>query len=75
MKNTQWVHNRLSLFLPKASIEVHDPRGDDQHLSLIIKDASFQGKTLVQCHQLIYKILDNLREGQIHALSIDAKPE
>jgi len=75
MKNTQWVYHRLIERFPNAYVEVQDPRGDDQHLSLIIKDKVFQDKTRVQCHQLIYKAIDNLRDGAIHALAIDAKPE
>lgn len=75
MKNSQWIYDRLTECFPKAHIEVLDTRGDDQHLSLIIKDQIFQDKTLVQRHQMIYKALNNLREGQIHALSIEAKPE
>ena len=75
MKNTQWVYDRLTELFPRAHIEVLDTRGDDQHLSLLIKDEVFQGKTLVQRHQLVYRSLDNLWGGQIHALSIEAKPE
>jgi stress-induced morphogen len=38
----------------------------------IVSDA-FEGKRLVQRHQLIYKLLDEELKGSVHALSMDTK--
>ena len=40
------------------------------HFSLHIAAPAFEGKSLVQCHRLIYDALGDLMKTHIHALSI-----
>ena len=42
------------------------------HFTAIIGAEAFQGKTLVQRHQLVYKALGDLMRTDIHALVIKA---
>jgi BolA protein len=42
------------------------------HFYVTIVSASFEGKNLVQRHQLIYQILNELMKDEIHALGINA---
>jgi len=42
------------------------------HFTAIIVAEAFQGKTLVQRHQLVYKALGDLMRTDIHALVIKA---
>ena len=42
------------------------------HYHVRIVSSTFEGKSLVQRHQLIYKSLGNLMKHEIHALGIDA---
>jgi BolA protein len=42
------------------------------HFSAFIVSAEFEGKTLVQRHQLVYRALGELMSSDIHALSIKA---
>ena len=45
--------------------------GDDgYHFSAIIVSAEFQGKNMVQQHQLVYSALGKKMEQEIHALSM-----
>lgn len=44
--------------------------GGNYHVKIVSK--AFEGKSLVQRHQLIYKILGDLMKQEIHALGIDA---
>ena len=45
--------------------------GDDgYHFSAIIVSAEFQGKNMVQQHQLVYRALGKKMEQEIHALSM-----
>lgn len=42
------------------------------HFNVTIVAKAFDGKSLVQRHQLIYQALDNLMKNEIHALGINA---
>ncbi|MEQ1530321.1 MAG: BolA family protein [Methylococcales bacterium] len=44
--------------------------GGHYHVTIVAK--AFEGKSLVQRHQLIYKALGDLMKQQIHALGINA---
>lgn len=46
------------------------PRGGSSHFTLIIASDQFKGKSLVQCHRLVYEALGNVVGKEIHALSI-----
>ena len=43
------------------------------HYKLIVVSDDFKNYTLIQRHQLIYKILKNMIKKEIHAISIEAK--
>ncbi|MEN8259975.1 MAG: BolA family protein [Pseudomonadota bacterium] len=40
------------------------------HYHATIVSSAFEGKTMVQRHQLVYKALGDLMQSEIHALSI-----
>ena len=42
------------------------------HYNVTIVAQAFDGKTLVQRHQLVYKALNDLMKNEIHALGINA---
>lgn len=42
------------------------------HYHVTIVSDAFEGKTLVQRHQLVYKALGDMMKQQIHALGINA---
>ncbi len=42
------------------------------HFSLKIISANFSGKSRIERHRMIYKILDAQLKGQVHALAITA---
>ena len=46
----------------------HDGRGQS-HFYLEIAADSFEGKSRVECHRMIYAALDELLKTRIHALS------
>lgn len=54
--------------LPCDHVEV---RGDDgQHFEAVIVSPQFAGKSMVQQHQLVYQVLGNRMQAEIHALAI-----
>ena len=48
-------------------------RGGGGHFILEITAADFAGKSLVQRHRMIYELLGDMMQSDIHALSIQAR--
>jgi acid stress-induced BolA-like protein IbaG/YrbA len=44
--------------------------GDGQHFNAVIVSAAFEGKRLIQRHQLVYAALGDRMREEIHALSM-----
>ncbi len=59
---------------PDAEIQLDDMLGDQDHYGLTITSSAFNGLNRVQCHQKIYQVLGDIMGGELHALSIRAKP-
>ncbi len=53
--------------LPCEHIEV---KGDGRHFAAVIVSPEFRNKTLVQRHQLVYSILGDKMDREVHALSM-----
>jgi len=54
--------------LPDATVEV---LGDDgQHFDASVVSSSFEGKTRIQQHRMVYASLGDSFEGALHALSL-----
>ncbi|MCX6131181.1 MAG: BolA family transcriptional regulator [Proteobacteria bacterium] len=64
------IIQRIQLSLPSAEISAYDMTGGGDHWRLTIRAREFQGLTLVEQHQLIYKALGEWMAGPIHALSL-----
>lgn len=46
------------------------PANSETHFKLIIVASAFEGKRPVQRHQLVYKLLAEEMEGDVHALAL-----
>lgn len=71
------IKHQIEQALPGAIVNVthkssqhqgHDPGG--AHLGVTVKYQGFKGKTIVEQHQMIYKILTEEMKHKIHALAI-----
>lgn len=84
----QKIIEKLTAALTPAALEVIDdsqshaghagnPDGDrESHFHVTIRAEIFAGKNRVACQRLVNAALrDELRSGQIHALTMDLKPE
>ncbi|KAJ3072609.1 SufE-like protein 1, chloroplastic/mitochondrial [Podochytrium sp. JEL0797] len=83
----QSIRDKLTAALSPTLLEITDDshkhashtamRGStdkETHFQVRIVSDGFQGKNLVQRHQMVYKILDvELKEKGLHALQIQAK--
>lgn len=79
---TELIRRLLTEALKPESLEIIDnsaahaghagARSGGGHYHITIISEAFEGKSLVQRHQLIYQALGDLMKQQIHALGINA---
>lgn len=70
MIEPQDVRARLLAAFPDADIELEDLTGGKDHYQARVVSDSFEGKTPVQQHQLVYRALAEEMRGPIHALAL-----
>lgn len=56
--------------LPDADIEIIDLTGTRDHLGVTVTSDAFQGKRLLQQHQIVMDILSERLKTDIHAVKI-----
>ena len=49
------------------------PGTGSSHFALTLVSAAFEGKSRVQCHQLVHKVLKEELDGPVHALRMTLK--
>ena len=66
------VAELIAASLPQAQVEVgtRSDLPDDDHYEAIVISPAFDGKTLVQQHQLVYDALGDHMTTDIHALEL-----
>jgi stress-induced morphogen len=57
--------------LPDAEVGVFDRTGTMDHFNVTVRSKNFQGKTLLEQHQLVYGALKAaLKDGRVHAVEL-----
>ncbi len=56
--------------LPDADVRIEDLRGDGDHYAAYVVSPSFEGKSRVQQHQMVYAALKGKMGGDLHALAL-----
>ena len=56
--------------MPDGQVRIEDLRGDGDHFAAYVTSQSFQGKSRVQQHQLVYQALKGAMGEQLHALAL-----
>ncbi|MCZ6622928.1 MAG: BolA family transcriptional regulator [Deltaproteobacteria bacterium] len=65
------IKSTLEKALPESTIVVQDLTGGGDHYQVMIVSPSFEGKGLVEQHQLVYGVLkDAIGSERIHALAL-----
>jgi stress-induced morphogen len=59
--------------LPDCSAEVVDLTGTGDHFKADVISPAFEGASLIEQHQMVYKALGTLVGGAIHALQLNTK--
>lgn len=65
--NPEEIKAIIKVGMPVSFIDV---RGDGTHFDAVIVSSEFEGKGLVEQHQIVYKTLGDAMREQIHALSL-----
>lgn len=65
------VENLIKSQLDDATVKVTDLTGTQDHLGIMIISDAFEGKMLIQQHQMIMDILkEKLHSNEIHAVQL-----
>ncbi len=60
----------IALGIPGARVEVKDYTGGGDHFEALVVSEAFEGKGLVERHQLVYNALGDAMRAQVHALTL-----
>lgn len=66
----QFVKNLITQGIPDAYVEVTDLTGTKDHLGILIVSDVFEGKLLIQQHQIIMDLLKESLKKEIHAVQL-----
>ncbi len=64
------VKGRISSVFNDAKIQVIDTTGTGDHFSAVVISDKFDGKSLVQRHQMVYASVSDVLTGELHALQL-----
>ena len=69
------IESLIKESIPDALIEIEDLRGDGDHYKATIISKSFQGKSKIAQHQMVYNSLKGKMCNELHALMLKTKTE
>ena len=61
--------------IPDSTIIIEDLRGDGDHYSATVISKSFEGKTKIEQHKMVYNSLEGKMGNELHALMLKTKTE
>lgn len=65
------VESMIRTALPDADVQIQDLTGGGDHYQAIVISSAFEGKSLIQQHQLVYRSVGQaMSSDAIHALSL-----
>ena len=68
--NTDKVQDLIQSGITNSKVEVVDTTGTNDHFSVIVISDSFEGLSLNEQHQMVYKAVGLYMTNEIHALEI-----
>tara|TARA_X000000368_G_C22623646_1_gene533382 strand:- start:304 stop:534 length:231 start_codon:yes stop_codon:yes gene_type:complete len=61
--------------IPDSTIIIEDLKGDGDHYSATVISNSFEGKTKIEQHKMVYNSLKGKMGNELHALMLKTKTE
>jgi stress-induced morphogen len=71
----QKYEDLIEVEIPDAEAEMTQPRGpdDEDHLAATVVSPAFEGKSLVEQHEMVYDALGEHMTTDIHALEVTTR--
>ena len=69
------LENYIKESIPNSTIIIEDLRGDGDHYSATVMSKSFEGKTKIEQHKMVYDSLKGKMGNELHALMLKTKTE
>ena len=60
--------------IPDAEVTIRDLRGDGDHYAAYVVSESFEEKSRIQQHQMVYAALQGKMGEELHALALHTSP-
>ena len=73
MIQTVQVKKMLLDAFPGAEVDVRDMTGTGDHFEITVSSKSFEGKPLIQQHQMVHQALESEMDRGIHAVQIKTR--
>ncbi|HEU5480308.1 MAG TPA: BolA/IbaG family iron-sulfur metabolism protein [Candidatus Tumulicola sp.] len=71
MIDDQGLTGLIRARIPDAEVQVFDRTGTMDHFNVTVRSEAFNGKTLIEQHQLVYGALKAaLKDGRVHAVEL-----
>ncbi len=71
MINPDELKTMIQAAMPDAQVQVQDLTGGGDHYQAVVVSSLFEGKGLVQQHQMVYAAVQNaIAAEQVHALAL-----
>ena len=61
--------------IPDSTVIIEDLRGDGDHYSATVISKSFEGKTKIEQHNIVYDSLEGKMGNELHALMLKTKTD
>ena len=70
MMQPNQIQQILEQALPESEVVVQDLTGTQDHFQALVISPAFEGKTMIQQHQMVYQALGDHMKEAIHALAL-----
>lgn len=64
------LQGMLERAFPGDKVRLSSPMGDNNHFQCVIVSGRFDGKTMVERHQMVYSALGDAMREAVHALAL-----
>ena len=69
------IEQLIKKSIPDASVSIEDLKGDGDHYSATVISKSFEGKTKIEQHKIVYESLQGKMGTELHALMLKTRSD
>ena len=67
------IEELIKQYIPDAKVSIEDLQGDGDHYSATVISKSFEGKSKLDQHKMVYESLQGKMGNELHALALKTK--